>query len=126
VESSGIWSQYKSQAEQFICNCLQKGNSNVNKSDVGLLWFLSYYLQYTTAATFIATAYSKYLTAKKASIQCPSGIVQPNELLLLAKSQVYYSILIFETESIVSHFHTCYLMFIISCAITTFFWKFIK
>ncbi|KAM3685656.1 hypothetical protein ACB098_11G137800 [Castanea mollissima] len=91
VENSGIWSQYKSQAEQFICSCAQKGNSNVKKSPGGLLWFLPFNnLQYTTSATFIATAYSQYLTEKKASIQCPSGIVQPDELIALAKSQVDY------------------------------------
>ena len=89
MEYSGIWSQYKSQAEQFICSCAQKGNSNVKKSPGGLLWFLPFNnLQYTTSATFIATAYSQYLTGKKALIQCPGGIVQPDELITLAKSQV--------------------------------------
>uniref|UniRef100_A0A2N9F1G4 Endoglucanase n=1 Tax=Fagus sylvatica TaxID=28930 RepID=A0A2N9F1G4_FAGSY len=91
VENSGKWEQYKSQAEQFICSCLQKGNGNVKKSPGGLLWFLPFNnLQYTAAATFIATAYSEYLTAKRASIQCPGGIVQPDELIALAKSQVDY------------------------------------
>ncbi|KAK7852647.1 endoglucanase 13 [Quercus suber] len=91
VGYSGIWSQYKSQAEQFICSCAQKGNSNVKKSPGGLLWFLpSNNLQYTTSATFIATAYSQYLTGKKASIQCLGGMVQPDELIALAKSQVDY------------------------------------
>lgn len=89
VESTSVWDQYKSQAEQFICSCLQKGNSNFKKSPGGLLWFQPWdNLQYTATATFIATVYSEYLTANRASIQCFGGIVQPSELIGFAKSQV--------------------------------------
>lgn len=89
MESSGTWSQYKSQAEQFICSCIQKGNSNVKKTPGGLLWFLPWNnLQYTSTAVFVATAYSEYLNAKHAPIQCPGGIVQPKDLIDLAQSQV--------------------------------------
>ncbi|GLT71631.1 hypothetical protein SLA2020_436330 [Shorea laevis] len=91
VGSSGNWGQYKSQAEQFICSCLQKGNSNFKKSPGGLLWFQPWNnLQYTATAAFIATVYSDYLTAKKGSIQCLGGIVQPSELIAFAQSQVDY------------------------------------
>ncbi|CAB4299711.1 unnamed protein product [Prunus armeniaca] len=91
VESSGTWSQYKSQAEQFICSCIQKGNSNVKKTPGGLLWFLPWNnLQYTSTAVFVATVYSEYLNAKHAAIQCPGGIVQPKDLADLAQSQVDY------------------------------------
>lgn len=81
VDSAGAWGQYKSQAEQFICSCIQKGNNNVKKTPGGLLWFLPWNnLQYTSTAVFVANAYSEYLNAKVASIQCPSGIVQPSDL----------------------------------------------
>ena len=69
--NSGTWAQYKNQAEQFIFSCIQKGNSNVKKTPAGLSWFLQWNnLQYTTTATFIATVYSEYLYAKRASIHC--------------------------------------------------------
>ncbi|PRQ60954.1 putative cellulase [Rosa chinensis] len=78
-------------AEQFICSCIQKGNSNVKKTPGGLLWFLPFNnLQYTTTATLIATVYSEYLSPKRASIQCSGGIVQSSALLDLARSQVDY------------------------------------
>lgn len=86
---AGAWAQYKNQAEQFICSCIQKGNSNVKKTPGGLLWFSPWNnLQYTTTATFIATVYSEYLYAKRASIQCSGGIVQAPALLDFARSQV--------------------------------------
>ncbi|CAN6562419.1 unnamed protein product [Malus baccata var. baccata] len=91
VDSAGAWGQYKSQAEQFICSCIQKGNNNVKKTPGGLLWFLPWNnLQYTSTAVFVATAYSEYLNAKHASIQCPGGIVKPSDLIALAQSQVDY------------------------------------
>ncbi|XP_062173735.1 endoglucanase 13-like [Alnus glutinosa] len=91
VGRSGRWKEYKWQAEQFICSCLKKGNRNILKSPGGLLWFQPWSnLQYTATATFIAVVYSDYLTAKKASVQCLGGIVQPSELIAFAQSQVDY------------------------------------
>ncbi|KAH7525254.1 hypothetical protein FEM48_Zijuj06G0205600 [Ziziphus jujuba var. spinosa] len=91
VEESGSWSGYKSQAEQFICNCIQKGNGNFKKTPGGLLWFLPWNnLQYTTTASFIASVYSTYLDAKKASIACPGGAVQPSDLIAFVQTQVDY------------------------------------
>ncbi|KAE8038507.1 hypothetical protein FH972_011009 [Carpinus fangiana] len=92
AKRSNTWEQYKKQAEQFICSCLEKGNSNVRKSPGGLLWFQPWNnLQYTATATFIATVYSKYLIkANNASVQCLGGIVQPSELIAFAQSQVDY------------------------------------
>jgi endoglucanase len=91
VERSNTWEQYKKQAEQFICSCLEKGNKNFRKSPGGLLWFQPWNnLQYTATATFIATVYSDYLMAKNASVQCLGGIVQPSELIAFAQSQVHY------------------------------------
>ncbi|KAM4081955.1 hypothetical protein ACJW30_11G132600 [Castanea mollissima] len=84
------YGQYKSQAEEFICNCLQQGKNNVQQTPGGLLWFLSYNLQYVTTAAFVAAAYSEYLTTNLATFDCPGGTIKPNDLLLLAKSQVDY------------------------------------
>ncbi|PON36204.1 Glycoside hydrolase [Trema orientale] len=90
--SAATWAKdMKTQAERFICNCLQKGDNNVKKTPGGLLWFLKWNnLQYTTTATFVATVYSDYLAAHNASVHCPSGLVQPSELLSFARSQVDY------------------------------------
>lgn len=91
VEASDSWDEYKKQAEQFICSCVQKGNSNVKKTPGGLLWFQPWNnLQYVTTATFVTTVYSNYLNAKHASIQCSGGIVQPSDLIAFVKSQVEY------------------------------------
>ncbi|XP_010058568.2 endoglucanase 14 [Eucalyptus grandis] len=91
VENSGPWAQYKSQAEQFICNCLQKGSGNFKKTPGGLLWFQPWNnLQYTSTAAFIAAVYADYLDSKKASIQCPGGIASSSDLIELAQSQADY------------------------------------
>ncbi|KAI9180253.1 hypothetical protein LWI28_002848 [Acer negundo] len=90
-EGSGIWGQYKSQAEQFICSCIQKGNNNFKKTAGGLLWFLPWNnLQYSATASLVSAIYSKYLTDAKASLQCPGGAVQPSDLINLARSQADY------------------------------------
>lgn len=91
AENSGRMGELKSEAEQFICSCAQKGNNNVKKSPGGLLWFQEWNnLQYSTTASFIATVYSKYLSDAKASIQCPGGALQPSDLVDLARSQVCF------------------------------------
>ncbi|KAI4365274.1 hypothetical protein MLD38_021271 [Melastoma candidum] len=89
--ASGVLYSYKNDAEQFICNCIQKGNNNVRKTPGGLLWFQEWNnLQYTGTAAFIAAVYAQYLTSKHASIQCPGGIVQPPDLAALVQSQADY------------------------------------
>ena len=81
--------EYKRMAEQFICNCAQKGYSNVKKTPGGLLWFFSWEnLQYTATASFVLSSYSKYLEAAQASVQCPNGVLQASDLLGLARAQV--------------------------------------
>ncbi|KAK6926474.1 Glycoside hydrolase family 9 [Dillenia turbinata] len=83
------WENFKNDAEQFVCNLLQKGNNNIKKTPGGLLWFLPWAnLQYTISSTFILAAYSKYIN--HASLQCVGGAVQASELLEAAKSQVDY------------------------------------
>lgn len=91
IDNSGIWAKYKREAQQFICNCIQKGKDNVKKTPGGLLWWQPWNnLQYVTSASFIATVYSNYLMKKSASIKCSAGIVQPSDLIAFAQSQVNY------------------------------------
>ncbi|KAF8028670.1 hypothetical protein BT93_E1348 [Corymbia citriodora subsp. variegata] len=91
VENSGLWAQYKNQAEQFICNSLQKGSGNFKKTPGGLLWFQPWNnLQYTSTAALIAAVYADYLAPKNASVQCPGGIASSSDLIALAQSQVDY------------------------------------
>ncbi|ESQ55390.1 hypothetical protein EUTSA_v10027553mg [Eutrema salsugineum] len=83
--------EYKSNAEKFICNCAQKGSKNVKKTPGGLLWFLPWNnLQYTTATSFILSAYSKYLEAANASIECSNEKLEAFELLNIARAQADY------------------------------------
>lgn len=95
-ESNNKLEEYKSMAENFICNCAQKGSNNVKKTQGGLLWFLPWNnLQYTTTASFVLSAYSKYLKTANASINCPGGTLQASDLLSISRSQVaktYYTI----------------------------------
>lgn len=95
VEETDNWALFKQHGEQFICNCLQKGNKNVQKTAGGLLWWGSPWapLQYTTAATFIAATYSNYLAAAGSTLECQGGSVSPDELLALARSQVQKKLL---------------------------------
>nr|DAD28043.1 TPA_asm: hypothetical protein HUJ06_029511 [Nelumbo nucifera] len=91
VQNTGKWAEYRSEAEQFICNCVQKGNNNVQRSPGGLLWWQPWNdLQYTTSAMFVATAYSEYLTAARATIQCQGGRVGPSDLISFVRSQANY------------------------------------
>nr|QCQ73718.1 endo-(1,4)-beta-D-glucanase [Litchi chinensis] len=91
TDGSGTWAQYKSQAEQFICACIQQGNNNFKKTPGGLLWFLPWNnLQYVATASLISAVYSQYLTAAKASLRCPGGVVKPSDLINLARSQADY------------------------------------
>ena len=104
VQGSGVWSDFKSQGEQFLCSCLQKGNNNVKKSPGGLLSFGDWNnLQYVTTATFLATVYSDYLAAKHAPMQCVGGLVQPPDLISFAKSQVPQFISILCMDDIFLH-----------------------
>ncbi|XP_073293109.1 endoglucanase 12-like [Primulina huaijiensis] len=83
--------QYKASAEQFICNCMQKGNGNVQRTGHGLLWFQEWNnLQYVTSATFITTVYAELLAKTKDSIHCPRGNVWSSDLFSFTKSQVDY------------------------------------
>ena len=89
VPDTGTWGQYRSQAEEFICSCTQKGTKNVKKTPGGLLWFLEWDgLQYVATASLVAATYGNYLSANHASIHCAGVTVQPTDLFHLAQSQV--------------------------------------
>lgn len=91
VEASGIWAQYKTQAEEYICSCAQKSNQNVAKTPGGLLWFLPWNNnQYVATATFVMCVYSKYLSAKGASLECSGGVFSPQDLTSFVRSQVIH------------------------------------
>ncbi|KAF5196900.1 Endoglucanase [Thalictrum thalictroides] len=77
--------------DEFICKLVQEGSDNVKRSPRGLNWWQPWSnLQYTNAATLIATMYSKYLATAKASIDCYGVNIKPEDLVAFAKSQVDY------------------------------------
>ncbi|KAG8390119.1 hypothetical protein BUALT_Bualt01G0050400 [Buddleja alternifolia] len=83
--------QFKNNAEEYICNCIQKGNNNVERTNGGLLWFDQWNnLQYVTSASFIITVYADILAKTNSNIQCNGGVVGPENLISFAKSQVDY------------------------------------
>ncbi|KAL9226703.1 hypothetical protein vseg_002483 [Gypsophila vaccaria] len=92
LPDEGIWRTHKFQAEQFLCNCIQKGRNNVFKTKGGMLWFNEWNnLQYTISATFAVTVYAGYLTHTQNVLHCfHADAVKPAELLRFAKSQVDY------------------------------------
>ncbi|KAL2227410.1 endoglucanase 12-like [Sesamum indicum] len=87
----GSLSQFKTNAEQYVCNIIQKGNSNTQRTGAGLLWFDEWNnLQYVTSASFIIVAYADILTATSNTLQCAQGAVRPEDLIAFARSQVDY------------------------------------
>ncbi|KAI4305109.1 hypothetical protein L6164_028495 [Bauhinia variegata] len=91
VKSSEVWATYKDQAEQFLCNCAQKGSNNVKKTPGGLLWFLPWNnVQYVATASFAAVVYSQILHTNHAFLECSESKVSASDLKALAQSQVDY------------------------------------
>ncbi|KAK6145518.1 hypothetical protein DH2020_022338 [Rehmannia glutinosa] len=86
----GKLGQMKGNADQYICNLIQKGKNNVPKTNGGLLWFLQGNNQYVTSATFLITAYADFLARNKKTIQCLFGVVGSQDLINFARSQVDY------------------------------------
>ncbi|KAJ7954534.1 Endoglucanase [Quillaja saponaria] len=84
--------QYQAKADYFACACLQKNNGyNVKTTPAGLFYVREWNnMQYVSASAFLLTVYSDYLSAAKAQLTCPDGQIQPQELLLSAKSQADY------------------------------------
>ncbi|KAF6170421.1 hypothetical protein GIB67_014351 [Kingdonia uniflora] len=91
INNGSRMGQYKNHAEEFICNCVQKGNNNVKRSPGGLLYWQPWNdLQYTTTAVFASLAYSNSLAEANEVVQCAGGTVTPNDLVTFARSQVDY------------------------------------
>lgn len=90
LSGEGKLGEYKNNAEQYICNCIQKGNSNVPRTNGGLLWFLEWdNLQYVTSSSFIITAYARILAGTRTkTLRCAAGDVGPHDLMAFARSQV--------------------------------------
>lgn len=89
VESAGLWGQYRFDAEAFLCNCAQKDTGNFGKTPGGMLWFLPWAnLRYVGASSLAAVSYASYLTANKATIQCPGCSVSASDLYALGRSQL--------------------------------------
>ncbi|KAI3971465.1 hypothetical protein MKW92_033636 [Papaver armeniacum] len=86
------WSTYWANAEEFICNCAQKGRRNFPLTDSrGLLYFKGWNnLQYTTASLFLVMVYSEILTKTGANLACYSGEVSPGDLYNFVQPQVDY------------------------------------
>eukprot|EP00250_Pteridium_aquilinum_P020304 c24778_g1_i1 orf=943-2763(-) len=87
-----VLKQYQSQAEFFMCACLQKNyGKNVARTPGGLMYTRSWNnMQYVSSASFLMTVYSDYLLKSHRQLQCPSGKVGAGELFSMAKSQVDY------------------------------------
>lgn len=90
VPNDGSWATYKNNADAYMCNLVQKGNSNVKKSPGGLLWFNEWAnTQYVTSTSLGLVAHADHITAAKAAwLQCPGGTVSPQDLISFARSQV--------------------------------------
>ncbi|KAL3506284.1 hypothetical protein ACH5RR_031666 [Cinchona calisaya] len=83
--------QYKNFAEQFICNCIGKGENNWKRTKGGLLWYDAFNnLQYATSSSFIVATYAKSLSITKKTLECPHGMVEHKELVTFVRSQVDY------------------------------------
>ncbi|KAE9596248.1 hypothetical protein Lal_00048765 [Lupinus albus] len=87
-----ILEQYRSKAEFYICSCLNKNNgSNVERTPAGLLYVRQWNnMQYVSNAAFLLTVYSDFLQNTNQKLKCDEGIVDHEEILTFAKSQVDY------------------------------------
>ncbi|CAN8288484.1 unnamed protein product [Cochlearia groenlandica] len=84
--------QYQMKADYFSCACIKKnGGYNIQTTPGGLMYVREWNnLQYASAAAFLLSVYSDYLTAANAKLNCPDGSVSPQLLLDFAKSQADY------------------------------------
>ncbi|KAI3812332.1 hypothetical protein L1987_17039 [Smallanthus sonchifolius] len=84
--------QYQAKADCFACACQQKNAGyNAPLTPGGLLYLHEWNnMQYAASAAFLLAVYSDYLSAAKSVLKCPDANVQPQELLMFAKSQADY------------------------------------
>lgn len=87
-----ILEQYRSKAEFYICSCLNKNNStNVDRTPGGLLYVRPWNnMQYVSTAAFLLIVYSEFLQSLNQKLICHGGLVDQDEILRFAKSQVDY------------------------------------
>ncbi|PON84499.1 Glycoside hydrolase [Trema orientale] len=88
-----VLEQYRSKAEYYICSCLNKNNvsNNVERTPGGLLYVRQWNnMQYVSTASFLLTVYSDLLKSLNRKLSCHAGMVDPDEILHFAKSQVDY------------------------------------
>ncbi|XP_043700438.1 endoglucanase 11-like [Telopea speciosissima] len=91
-EQTTVLEQYRSKAEHYLCACLNKTHKlNVDRTPGGLLYVRQWNnMQYVSTSTFLLTVYSDYLQSSNQKLYCQRGVVEPQEMLLFAKSQVDY------------------------------------
>ncbi|KAK2635676.1 hypothetical protein Ddye_030468 [Dipteronia dyeriana] len=90
-ESDETWAEYKTNAEAFICNCLGKGDNNIQRTPGGLLWFQPWNnLQYTAAAIFLVQAYSDYYDNIHSDFAGCSEPVTTGDMYNFVQSQLDY------------------------------------
>ncbi|EEF32935.1 endoglucanase 11 [Ricinus communis] len=87
-----ILEHYQSKAEYYLCSCLDQNNvTNVKRTPGGLLYIRQWNnLQYVSTAAFLLTVYSDHLLASNQRLKCDRGILDPQEILSVAKSQIDY------------------------------------
>ncbi|RZC68473.1 hypothetical protein C5167_031933 [Papaver somniferum] len=91
VKDSDKAQVYKSNAEDFVCAVIQKGNDNIQMSGGGSLYWQPWNnVQYITAGLFIITVYSDYLRSANSNLNCQNDEATPDELNDFVKSQVDY------------------------------------
>ncbi|KAI3881580.1 hypothetical protein MKX03_012552 [Papaver bracteatum] len=91
VQNSDKAAVYKSNAEDFVCAVIQKGNDDIQISQGGSLYWQPWNnVQYITAGIFITTVYSDYLRSAGSNLNCPSGEATPDQIIDFVKSQVDY------------------------------------
>lgn len=85
---------YKDRADGYICAVLPSSISQSSQTSYtpgGLLFHSGQSnMQYVTTAAFLLTAYSKYLSAAKSTVNCQGALVTPAQLSSTAKKQVDY------------------------------------
>eukprot|EP01018_Ginkgo_biloba_P032228 Gb_26728 [translate_table: standard] len=90
-QNKAVLQQYQEKADFFMCSCLQKNGYSVERTPGGLLYWQKWNnIHFVTSSSFLLTVYSDYLSSAGKKLQCPSGEVDPSELLALVKSQVDY------------------------------------
>ncbi|KAL9230990.1 hypothetical protein vseg_006268 [Gypsophila vaccaria] len=86
-------SEYKSEADSFVCSVMPgSGSTQIQMTAGGLLFTRdTANLQYAASASMILSIYGKTLSAAHVSgVQCPAKTITPSQIKTFAKSQVDY------------------------------------